>query len=136
MKSTEVWEQYREYTEALSENCRKLGFAAVAICWVFKGSGVLPAVQLPASLLLALGLVSFYFLFDVAQYAVASALIGGWMRRQERSQWHVRGVLVEEVEKPAWIDAPVATLFWGKLVLIVLTYLAIAFHAIGRAVVV
>lgn len=36
MKLTTLWDQYQHYTRDLTEHTRKLGFAAGAICWLFR----------------------------------------------------------------------------------------------------
>lgn len=103
------------YSGKVSEIARQLGFAGIAIVWVFKvGEGTLQAVPIqlvPPALLLVLGLA-----FDLIHYLTATAL---WQVLTSRA--HKAGR--EEFVAPSWINTPAWLLFIAKIIFIGSAYL-------------
>ena len=122
MKNAELWASYREYTLGLTENARKLGFAAAAICWFFKT----PDNAFPRLILFALGAAVLYFLCDILQYLFGACLTRGWTRCEEKKR-HKQGLSVEngEYKKPSWIDVPSYLLWWLKIAFIFFSFVFI-----------
>lgn len=122
MKNAELWASYREYTLGVTENARKLGFAAAAICWFFKT----PDNIFPRLILFALGAAVLYFLCDILQYALGACLTRSWTRHEEKDR-HRQGLSVEdgEYKKPAWIDVPSYVLWWLKIVFLFCSFVFI-----------
>jgi len=117
MKLHDARENYYVNTGKASDLVRQLGFAAIAIIWLFKidEGGV---TRIPPSLLVPLLLVVVALAADFLQYALASAIWGLYQRHQEKR------ILSEETEfrAPASINWPAIVFFWGKIVCIVVAY--------------
>ncbi len=66
----DIWDDHRFYTTMLSNIARQLGFANVAICWVFRTSQT--SIDLPTLVLWALICSLLFFIFDIGQYAAGA----------------------------------------------------------------
>lgn len=117
MKISEVWKTYEFYTEKLTEQGRKLAFAIAAICWFFKT----PEITFPEYILYSLLFVVSFLLFDLLQYLIGALLNGVYARYQEIKMWKQKHTIMGDIEKPAWIDKPVVTLFIIKNVILVIS---------------
>lgn len=60
-----IWEIHVAYTKELSTTCRQLGFASIAIYWIFKPDG---SIILPTLVIWALIFSLLFFIFDISQY--------------------------------------------------------------------
>ncbi|MCY4673799.1 MAG: hypothetical protein OXD43_08580 [Bacteroidetes bacterium] len=102
MRIKDLWESYDFYTKALTEQGRKLAFAAAAICWFFKSEDV----TFPWPITAALVCIVLYFTFDVLQYLVAATKIRNWTYKKEDELESKKGKadLEEDVEKPPHLD--------------------------------
>lgn len=131
MKNSDLWGQYTTYTEEFSKFSRQLGYAAVAICWLFKAADL----TFPTPILIALGCVVAFFISDILQFFVSAHLLRWWTRNQECRIYKETGSLEgEEYEKPSWIDAPAFCFFNIKAFLLLATYAFIAVEFLGRMV--
>lgn len=128
MKNEELWKQYRDYTEVLTTNCRKLGFAAAAISWFFKS----PPNAFPVPILMALGFVVMFFIADILQFLLGAIFIRFWTRKNERLKWEQLQTIEGEYEKPAWLDYPAFTMWWLKIVCLLLAYVFIGIQILTR----
>ncbi len=111
MKTTELWQNYQSYTEALSKNSRKLAFAGAAICWFFKSEKLI----FPPAISGALIFIVLFFLLDILHYFCAAVILRVWTRNAEKKMWKEKGTIDLDVEKPAWLDIPPYFLFLLKL---------------------
>ncbi len=66
-----IWDIHVAYTKELSTTCRQLGFASIAICWLFKPA---ESIILPTLVLWALIFSILFFVFDIFQY-ISGAII-------------------------------------------------------------
>ncbi len=126
MKLREVWESYSFYTEKITEQTRKLAFAAAGICWFFKT----PDIIFPSVISGALFLVVLFFIFDLAQYFVSAIILKIWARRQEISAHKEKDTIDVDVDKPASLDIPGFVFFCLKVAVLFFSYLLIGFHII------
>lgn len=118
MKLEHVRSAYQDYTEKASEIVRQLGFAGIALIWLFRdetaGDPVISAALLPAGLLIIAALAS-----DLLQYVVGSLVWGIYNRRHERA-----GVSEDqEFTAHPMLNWPALFFFWGKIISIVVAYL-------------
>ena len=128
MKNEELWASYVDYTKALSEFARKLGFGAAAICWFFKA----PDNAFPPNVKISLIFVVLYFMFDLLQYMFGAALLRAWTRHTEKKMWKEKKTIEGDYEKPAWLDYPSYTLLWIKVISLLLGYIFLGLHLIGQ----
>lgn len=83
MKTTEqVWEEVDGYTKVVSEQSRKLAYAATAICWFFR-EGEPGIVSFPTTIVVALFFVVLFFASDLGQYLVHSAKLTNFTYKEE-----------------------------------------------------
>lgn len=92
-RAFDPWAEKETYDKGLTENSRKLAFAAAAICWFFRGDDV----TFPVVILLSLTAVILFFAFDLAQYYAGSLIHGRLARQAEVEDW--AGVPREERRK-------------------------------------
>ena len=101
MTNAEAWAAYGSYTRELSEQGRKLAFAAVGVAWLFRT----PSGSLPNLLLACLFLTVAFFLFDLLQYAVAALAVRRWVRSEEiRIYRKTKSLDGETYQKPTSVD--------------------------------
>jgi hypothetical protein len=127
MKNEELWASYVDYTRSLSEFARKLGFGAAAICWFFKS----PDNTFPSNVKISFIFVVLYFMFDMLQYMSGAALLRVWTRHAEKKMWKEKNTIKGDYEKPAWLDYPSYTLWWVKVVFLLLGYAFLCSYLIG-----
>lgn len=129
MKNSELWGQYKQYTEDLTTNSRKLAFIAGGLCWFFKDDkGVFPVLILITLLLLVL-----YFAFDLLQYFTAALFYRQWIRAAETERYNNTGTLDGDYEKPAWLDRPAFTCWCVKTIILLIIYGCLGWHIISTS---
>lgn len=126
MKLKEVWESYSFYTEKITEQTRKLAFAAAGICWFFKT----PNTIFPPMISGALFLVVLFFIFDLTQYFVSAIILKNWARGQEIQAHEEKKTIDVDVDKPVSLDKPGFVFFCLKVAVLFFSYLFIGFHII------
>lgn len=126
MKNEELWNQYKEYTQELTVNCRKLGFASAGICWLFKTE----TYTFSTSIIYALGFTVAFFMLDILQYISAALIIRFWTRSKEKKMWEQEKTLEGEYNKPAWLDYPTFTMWWLKIISLFFAFGSITIHLI------
>lgn len=123
MKLEEVRAAYYEATGKTSEIVRNLGFAGIALVWIFKtgadGNQTIPGNLLLPAILIVIGLT-----LDLCQYVARSVIWGLYNRIKEG-----RGVTDEQqFEAPGYINWLPLFFFWSKIICIIVAYiLLIAF---------
>lgn len=129
VKLTQARQAYYDFSKSLSDINRALGFAGIALVWLFKQqdqtkASIPPALHLPTILIVAsLGL-------DFLQYVWSTAAWGGFARLKEKQLRKQRklGIEVraeEDIDAPVWINRPTLAFFWAKFVCTVVAYVAI-----------
>lgn len=117
MKLQDAREHYYVNSGKASDLVRQLGFAEIAVIWLFKieDNG---ATRIPDALFAPLCLVVVALAADFLQYALASAIWGCYQRSKERV------ILSEDTEfrAPSCINWPALFFFWSKIVCIVVAY--------------
>jgi hypothetical protein len=123
MKLKDAREFYYFYSGKTSDLVRQLGFAGIAIIWIFKydvqGTPQIPQALLPPLILIVLGLA-----LDFLQYAVATSIWGVFQRNKE-----VSGT-AEDVDflAPKQLNWPTITFFVLKVTSIMAAYVYLLWH--------
>lgn len=127
MKLADCLRAYEELTAKASEITRKLGFAGIAIIWVFKtekGSNyVVPTDLLLPGLLIVISLT-----LDYLQYVLGSFIWGCFHRYKEKVGTKDR----EEFDAPRQINWPANFFFLTKIATMILAYVLLAAAIAGR----
>ncbi len=109
---------YDHYSGKASEITRQLGFAAIALVWVFRiiepsGNQRLSGELIQAGELAVLGLA-----LDYLHYIAATVIWGAYSRYKE---W--QGALLNDALKPpSYINWLPLGLFWGKIIAMLFAY--------------
>jgi hypothetical protein len=127
----EVWSRYADYTRDVTEHGRKLAFGGVAVCWLFRD----PSGHFPFLVLVALALILFYFVADLAHQFAAGIVIKHFAQREEARLWKESGgVTIDgDVEVPLWLDKPAYYLYFTKVAFLFLGFVALICHIAGVA---
>lgn len=125
MKLADARETYYTQSAKASDVARQLGFAGIAIIWIFnKGADdqvALPSLLIWAGLFIAIGLAA-----DFLHYALAAAIWGAFHRMKERAGTPEDLVFLA----PRQLNWPASTLFWLKLTFILIGYMFIILHLV------
>ena len=122
MQNADLWKSYDFYTSELTKHARQLGFAGIAVCWLFRSSeGAFPGFVL-------VGLLAFvgFFASDVLQYYGAAILLRFWTQREESRKHDETGTIEGEYLKPRWVDRLPFLLFNLKIFLLLGGFFALA----------
>ena len=117
MKLAEAREFYYFFSGKTSDIVRQLGFAAIAIIWIFHLSAE-GKVSLPKELLLPLKLVVLGLGLDLCQYASSTAAWGIYQWWKERAGTSERKVF----KAPGQINWPGIAFFCAKVILVAVAY--------------
>ena len=119
---------YDYFTGKMSDVCRQLAFAGIALIWIL-GLGEDANATLPQPLIFPALVLVVCLGLDAAQYAVASASWGIFHRIKEQED----GVTAEtEFTAPSWINWAGLVLFWGKIVALAIAYVNLGTYMAGR----
>jgi hypothetical protein len=125
MKLSDAREAYYDHSGSASTVARQLGFAGIALVWIFRSpenaSVVLPAALQAPAVLLIIGLG-----FDLMQYAASALIWGGFARHHER-----RHPNAKEAKAPAWLNWPGLVCFWTKIAAVISAYVLLLRFAAG-----
>jgi hypothetical protein len=117
MNLEKAQEAYDYFTVKASDLVRQLGFAGIALIWIFKGTingrEVVPPDLVPAAKWIAVALS-----LDLLHYVFGALIWGAYHRFKER-QATPKG---ETFEAPRMINWPTLACFWGKIVAVGLAY--------------
>lgn len=117
MKLKEVREAYYEFSRKASDISRQLGFAGIALIWIFKvevnNDESIPHSLVLAALLIVIGLVS-----DLLQYIYGTAAWGIYHRCEEKKKTREN----TEIKAPPEINWPTNTFFAIKVICISFAY--------------
>lgn len=117
------------FSGKVSDICRQLALAGIAILWIFKtesnGQLSVPHELVLPGLLIVAGLLA-----DLLQYFVGAIIWFLYYRWQE-----FQGVGEDtELSHSIWFEAPIHFLFWAKAILFIIAYYYIFvffFHAVS-----
>lgn len=124
MNLADVRAAYYERTAKASDIARQLGFAGIAIIWVFK-TEVAGSLTIPNELRLAGVLLVISLALDFLQYVYASSAWGIFHRfkENERDNQEARGIaFTDEFQAPDQINWPTLIFFWMKLGVLSVAY--------------
>jgi hypothetical protein len=111
-------DSYYELSGSASEVTRKLGFAGIAVIWIFKGEMPDKSIQLPSCLYVASILIVISLALDLLQYALGSLIWGVFFRSKEREGCKDD----QELEASPWLNLPAAICFWIKIISMVIAF--------------
>lgn len=117
MKLAYLRERYSYYSGKASDIVRQLGFAGIAVVWLFK-TEVDDEWKIPVELLPAAGLIVLTLLLDFMQYVVGSLVWAGYNASKERA-----GTTEDpEFLAPRMINWPANFFFWAKILTTIVAY--------------
>lgn len=130
----ELWDSVDSHTQSVSEQCRKLAFAAAAICWFFR-TGENTDVSFPPFIITALLFIVFFFACDVGQYLSNASRLERWTYKQEVRIEAEQGRLVkaeDEVPNPPRLYKLGDILFYVKIACLFLAFLFLIIEFASR----
>jgi hypothetical protein len=117
MKRAFVQSRYKYYSEKASDRVRQLGFAGIALIWIFRrnanGELQLPEQLIPPALALILALAC-----DFLQYVAGTliwAVYGRWLEFRKMGK-------DTEFQAPDAVNWPALICFWSKICLMAIAY--------------
>ena len=120
MELKEYLQAYYTYSEKASNITRQLGFAGIALIWVFRGTNtnelLVPHELILPGVFLILGLSC-----DLLQYVSGTLIWGLFHRMKEREGLEAN----DELKAPSWLNKPILFFFIAKMVAISVGYLLI-----------
>jgi hypothetical protein len=128
VKLAEVREFYYVYSGKLSDVCRQLGFAGIALVWIF-GLGTNVNARLPHNLILPSLLIVTSLALDFLHYVASTVLWGVFARIKERDD---NTSADTDFEAPARINWAPLAFFWGKVAALGAAYVALGSYLAGR----
>lgn len=118
MNAEKLWEEYQHYTRDITEHGRKLGFAGVAICWIFK----LSDFTYPGPVLNAMALFVLYFIADLFQSFSGALTVRFFTEHKEAKMSKETEKLEGDIDKPRWVDYPAFFFFVLKVLLLLAAF--------------
>src|ERR1035437_2730243 len=129
MKLEDIRDNYQYYSQKISDIIRQLGFAGIALIWIFKNvegnRQFIPTELLLPTLLIiiSLGLDSFHY--------ISGTLIWGIYNRIKE----LKGTKEEyDFLAPNYINWITLFFFWSKIIVMVLAYIFIFIFLYGKLV--
>jgi hypothetical protein len=119
MKTVAEWRaDYETLTGLASDVSRKLGFAGIAVIWIFKTDVKAGIYAVPAALYLAGVAIVASLTFDLLQYAWGSIVWGIFWRTREK-----KGLPADhKFSANPKLNWPALGFFWLKLLAMVIAY--------------
>lgn len=128
MTLKDLRENYYYFSQKTSDIVRQLGFAGIALIWVFKtdvggGRQVIPPELLPATRFIVIGLA-----LDLLQYVAGTLIWGIYNGLKERAGTE------EETEflAPRPINWPTIVFFWAKTIVMIYAYALLIRFLVNR----
>jgi hypothetical protein len=120
MELKKYLEDYYFYSGKASDISRQLGFAGIALIWIFRGNDpnepLVPQELILPGIFLVLGLAC-----DLLQYACGALIWGVFHRIKERKGLSAS----DELKAPSWLNKPILALFIIKIFAIIVGYVLI-----------
>jgi len=127
MENKDLWAQYVGYTDQASQIARHLGFAAAGLLWAIGNM----TDHWSAIARLGLAFVVLFFMADLVQYVFAAVRRRLWIRAEEKKRWSETGSIEGEYLVPPSLDTPAYIIWWAKLGLLTLSFLAVGAALLG-----
>jgi hypothetical protein len=124
-----VWGRYDYYSKKASENVRQLGFAALALIWLFKVE-VNGRWQLPRELLTPGAWIVGALVLDFIHYVLGTFLWAAFYWIKERTNTKESA----NFDAPRWLNWPTLVLFWAKIIATCIAYCLIIRFLYSRAI--
>src|ERR1700730_14937435 len=121
MKLEDARDNYYALSGKLSDIVRALGFAGIALIWIFKADQAAGRFQIPRELFLPATLIFVGLGFDLMHYVSGAAAWGIFNRWKERQGTGPQ----DEFTAPPWINWPAIFFFWTKTVVMVAAYVSL-----------
>ena len=109
---------YHELSGTASEVSRKLGFAGIAVIWIFKADLPGKAYTLAPELYQAGVMIVLSLALDLLQYIFGSLIWGAFWRSKEKGG----ATESQEITAPPFFNWPAIACYWGKLIVMVDAY--------------
>jgi hypothetical protein len=127
MKLNEYLKAFYEFSAKASDVTRNLGFAGIAVIWVFKtGDATQPNV--PKDLVLPGFLIVLGLSCDLLQYISASAIWSLYYSKKRREGLRAD----DEVQAPGWLNKPIYFFFCAKILLVAAGYVSLLRYLFAR----
>jgi hypothetical protein len=126
MKLSEARSAYYEFSKTLSEINRKLGFAGIALIWLFK-QGTDSNATVPSALRIPAIAIVLALVLDFLQYVWSTTAWAAFARHKEKKK--VKSD--ENVDAPDWINRPTLLFFWSKILVMAFGYSGILRYLFG-----
>jgi hypothetical protein len=121
MKLQGYRETFYAYSGKVSDICRQLALAGIAIIWIFKRD-IGGIYSVPKGLLLPMLLIACGLLADLAQYLIGSAT---WFAIYRLAEY--RSVSEDtELRHASYLEIPIHIFFWAKAICLLAAYAFIA----------
>ncbi|HVT18826.1 MAG TPA: hypothetical protein VHQ90_21905 [Thermoanaerobaculia bacterium] len=121
MKLADIRENSEYFSKKTSKVVRQLGFAGIAVIWVFKvtadGRTIILPPLIPASFFLVLGLA-----LDLLHCVVGTAVWARYNRHKEQELKAQKDPEEIDFEAPRQINWPANVFFWSKITAIFIAY--------------
>jgi len=116
----EVKESYKRKTGTASTISRQLGFAGIAIIWLFgiKEGGM---ITIPNELVLPAILIVISLAFDLLQYVVGGLIYGIFNTKMKNKGFELKS----EVVFPKYLNRPAIICYGSKIITIFIAYILI-----------
>jgi hypothetical protein len=109
------------FTGKTSDISRQLAFAGIAVIWVFRIGESASVTIAPAYALPLLGFV-LALAFDLIQYVYGSI---AWNWLYSKAEMAAQLTPPQQVDRPGWFNFPSQTLFYGKVVVTVVSFVLV-----------
>lgn len=130
MKLPEYNKIGNEYTAKASDIVRQLALAGIAVVWLF-GSHGSSHLALEGNLILPLTTLALTLLFELLQYVVGGETWKVFFRKMEKMA-RENGDADSEIKAPRKYNLPIYFFYWGKLVLVLFSYMLIINYLVIR----
>ncbi len=127
MKLKDAKDIYYYFSETTSKIVRQLGFAGIAIVWIFKaetnGRQIIPSELIPATIMIIIGLT-----FDLLHYVSGTLVWGLYHRHKEKEKVGEKN----ESLAPKQINWATIFFFWAKTIMMCVAYISLLSFLISK----
>jgi len=129
VKLSDTKAAYDYFSGKASDVARQLSFAGIAVIWVLRVGEKTGGIPFDRALMWPLVGFVLALALDIAHYAYASIAWGVFNRRKEKL---FGANSAREFTAPAQINLPSLVLFWGKLAVVVASYVLLLGYLASR----
>ncbi len=123
MKLGEAKSAYYELSKSASSVARQLGFAGIAIIWLFCNHKD-GAINIPSALIYPTIFIVISLGFDLMQYVIGSLIWGSFNRINEKKDLNDES----NVEASKYLNYPSLFFYWGKIITVIISYVLILIY--------